>query len=608
MGAERGRRGRSLRTGAVLGCSGLLLAGCASMPDGGGVEPVEASPQEPQVRVFAVPPREGAGPEEIVQGFLEALTSDDPEFSMARKYLTSKASKEWRSDESTTVLADGPTADEKQTSNDPGGNGYRYVMTGQMVGIVSAEHAYRPAAGDAYGEEIHLSKRDGKEWRIDSLPNGVVLGKSDFQRLYQSVNKYYFASRSSSDREDAQPTPLVPDPVYVRRRMDPMTETVKSLLDGPTTWLDQVVASRFPTGTKLKSGTKGLTLDDENRLKVPLNKRSDGANQSQCMGMATQLFFTLQNLTPSVIDQVELQDSQGDSLCVLGADAASANAPHRKAGQPLSQYLVDEKHRLVRLAKNGDAANPVGGPLGDGTRRLRAAAVARDEASAAGVSKDGTSLYVGSILGGEVEKAKVRSRGQGEKDRLTAPSWDNRNDLWVADRDPERPRLLWLAGGEGEPVEVDVEGLGDGRITSLRVSDDGVRVALLVEQDGKTALKIGRLERDGTPEHPEVSVRGLRQGAPQMEDVTAMSWAGGGRLVVVGKEAGGVQQLKYVQSDGSEAVGPALPALTGVTEIAASEDERLPLVAHSEDGIVRLAPGEDWKTVVTKGAAPVYPG
>jgi hypothetical protein len=88
-----------------------------------------------------------------------------------------------------------------------------------------------------------------------------------------------------------------------------------------------------------------------------------------------------------------------------------------------------------------------------------------------------------------------------------------------------------------------------------------------------------------------------------------MSWAGDNRLVVVGSEKGGVQQMRYVQVDGSTPVGTAPSALTGVKEIAASEDERLPLVAHSlEDGIVRLSSGEQWQKVDKDGTAPVYPG
>jgi hypothetical protein len=88
-----------------------------------------------------------------------------------------------------------------------------------------------------------------------------------------------------------------------------------------------------------------------------------------------------------------------------------------------------------------------------------------------------------------------------------------------------------------------------------------------------------------------------------------MSWAGDSRLVVVGSEKGGVQQMQYVQVDGSTPLGTSPSALANVKEIAASEDEQLPLVAHSEtDGIVRLSAGEQWQKVVKDGTAPVYPG
>ena len=48
--------------------------------------------------------------------------------------------------------------------------------------------------------------------------------------------------------------------------------------------------------------------------------------------------------------------------------------------------------------------------------------------------------------------------------------------------------------------------------------------------------------------------------------------------------------------------------LGGGAQIAASDDENQPLVAHSADGIVRLSPGAQWQTVVKEGSAPVYPG
>ncbi|MFF6999382.1 LpqB family beta-propeller domain-containing protein [Streptomyces sp. NPDC008313] len=609
MGAEGGGRRRPLRVAASAGCCAVLLAGCASMPDSGDLRGVESTPrQDSQVRVFAVPPRDDARPEEIVQGFLEALTSDDPGYETARKYLTDAASKTWQPDRSTTVLADGPYRSGEHSGAREGSGEYAYTLTGRKLATVDSQHAYAPDDG-SYDETVHLVRLKGtKQWRIDGLPHGVVMGKSDFQRNYVSVNKYYFASNDPSDT-DGQ-TGAVADPVYVRKQVDPMTEMVRTLLDGPTRWLAPVARSSFPSRTQLRKGVKSLTPDDQNRLTVPLNERVDRVGQSQCAKMAAQLLFTLQDLTPTGVDEVELQRSDGSQLCVLDEAAAEIIALHGTGKPPEYTYFIDGDSRLVRMPSGGGRVpEPVPGALGEGEKALRAAAVARDEDTAAGVSLDGRSLYVGSLVaGGSLGEPVLRSDGGTEKDRLTTPSWDGRGDLWVADRDPDRPRLLVLAKGAGEPLEVTAPGL-DGRIEAVRVAADGVRIALIVEKDHKRSLLIGRIEREDKEDgRPSVSLLELRSVAPRLEDVTAMSWAGDSRLVVVGRESGGVQQMRYVQVDGSTPVGSAPSGLTGVKEIAASEDEQLPLVAHSEDGIVRLSPGSQPQKVVKDGMAPVYPG
>ncbi|MFJ2832241.1 LpqB family beta-propeller domain-containing protein [Streptomyces sp. NPDC087263] len=614
MGADRERSGgrrRPVRVAAYVGCGALLLAGCASMPDSGDLRDVESTPRaDSQVRVFAMPPREDAQPAEIVRGFLEALTSDDPEYATARLYLSASAHKTWDPYESTNVLADGPNTEVVQSGAREGANDdFLYQLSGNRVATVDTQHAYAPESG-SYSEAVHLTQQPDKQWRIDRLPQGVVMGKSDFERNYDSVNKYYFASNGSSGTDGQLVT--VADPVYVRGEVDPMTEMVRTLLQGPTSWLDPVVTSSFPSGTALKKGVKSLSPDDRNRVTVPLNSKADQVGQAQCTRMATQLLFTLQDLTPTGVDEVELQKSDGSQLCVLTEGRAESVASHGTGQPPEYQYFIDGKQRLVRMPSgNGDKQpEPVPGALGEGETKLRSAAVSRDEDIAAGVSTDGSSLYVGSLVSGSsLGEAVLHSAGRTPDDRLTTPSWDGRSDLWVADRDPENPRLLLLEKGAGEPLVVSAPGL-DGRIEAVRVSADGVRIALIIEKDGKSSLQIGRIERDTeSAERPVVSILELRAAAPQLEDVTAMSWAGDSRLVVVGREEGGVQQMAYVQVDGSTPVGTAPSALTGVKEIAASEDERLPLVAHSEeDGIVRLSSGEQWQTVVKDGTAPVYPG
>ncbi|MET9484709.1 LpqB family beta-propeller domain-containing protein [Streptomyces sp. NPDC006638] len=617
MGADRGRQGRggAVRVPVVLGTAALLLAGCASIPDSGDVEPVKASPRggESQVRVYAVPPRAKAAPDEIVDGFLEAMTSDDPDFAMARKYLTDQRSKAWQPEAGTTVLRDAPAAAAPKQPDGAEPSGKTFQLYGDQIADVDSSHSYEQVAPVPYTGTIHLVQQnvgsEGKEWRIDDLPQGLVLGESDFQRNYRSVNKYYFASGESW---------LVADPVYIRQRidpttrMDPVTQAVKALLDGPTNWLKPVVDSPFPTGTALRKGTRTLEFDDRNGLKVPLNDKAARVGPDQCRKMAAQLLFTLRDLTSTPVGRVELL-ANGSSLCVLDGDQADEFAPDHSAGRADTPYFVDQEGRLSLLASGGDGSSEqsrVRGPFGDGTVKLDSVAVARDERRAAAVTNGSKSLYVAPVMAaGELGQPLVTSQGVGAKDRLSAPSWDGHGDLWVADRDPAKPRLLRLADGAGTPREVTVDGLGGARVEALRVSADGVRIALLLSKDGRTTLQIGRVERHGSGADTQVSVVELQAAAPQMDTVTAVSWAGPSRLVVVGKEAGGVQQVRYLQTDGSTSAASVLPGLNQVTAIAAADDEQQPLVADSEDaGIVRLPTGANWQTVVPAGSSPVYPG
>ncbi|MCX4709219.1 LpqB family beta-propeller domain-containing protein [Streptomyces griseus] len=607
---------------ALLGCGIVVLAGCGSMPVTGDVKAVDASqPGDSQVQVYAVAPREGAPPSEIVDGFLESMTSDDPAFATTRKYLSADARRTWQPSGGTTVLAQAPNRsgpllhdEDNRATRD---RETTYTLTGEKVAAVDAQSSYQPLAPTDYSQTLHLvleKVAEGKqEWRIDVVPDGLVLGQSDFKRLYRSVNKYYFATGRTNGRST-----LVADPVYVRNRTDPVTrmdtvtQTVRTLLAGPTNWLRPVVDSRFPTGTALRKGVTALAPDDQNVLKVPLNQKADKASRSACRMMAAQVLFTLRDLTSARVERVELEGGEG-KLCALDADDAPGfSADHGSDGAD-SQYFINDKGQVERIPGATDGTGtpePVTGPLGVGAVPMGAVGVARDEKRAAAVSANGQNLYVSSLeADGELAEPLVTSAAKKAADRLSPPSWDGRGDLWVADRDPAGSRLLRLAGGAGEPQEVRVPGLDGARIEELRMSADGVRIALLLTKGGHTTLNIGRVERRGSSVTPEISVEDLRQAAPQLADVTAISWSGRSRLVVVGKEEGGVQQVRYVQADGSTSASGALPGVNQVQSVAAADDELLPLMAETVgDGIVKLSPGDNWQTVLKQGTSLVYPG
>lgn len=610
MGAVRRSRGR--RAAAVqLTALALVLSGCASMPDDGTVDHVDSSHRadsDSQVRVFGVSPQKGEKPQQIVRGFLEATTSDEAVFSTAKEYLTGRTARRWDPFSGTNVVTGGPSPGSARPDVD-GGSGFTVQVTGTRVAEVDDRHAYAPASGD-YSEGFHLSKEHG-EWRIDRLPDGLVLGESDFQRIYRPINNYYFAelgadAESITGGRDV----LVADPVYLRRRIDPVTATVDALLQGPTDWLAPVVTSSFPRGSKLARG-EHLSLDDAGSLGVRLNAKGARVSERRCVRMAAQVLHTVQDQASAKVSKVVLDGPDGDTRCERTREQVADYQPGRLNGRAAHQYFVDGDHRVSFFDEAGEDPQPVEGALGKGKTEMGAVAVNRAEQEGAAVSRARRSLYVARLTqDSELGDPVLTSKAKRENERLTAPSWDGLGDLWIADRDPDDPRLLRLAGGKEKPEEVDVPGLGEGeRIESLRIASDGVRMALRIrQQDGSRTLELGRVQRTGTAGDPHVTITALRPLAPQFEDVAAMSWAGVSRLVVVGRESGSVQQMQYIETDGSASNQPTLPGINDVRGVAASEDESKPLLADSEDGIVRLPPDANWKTLTDSGTSPAYPG
>ncbi|MFI9724312.1 LpqB family beta-propeller domain-containing protein [Streptomyces sp. NPDC052396] len=599
-------RGRGRFALLALVAGGALLAGCASMPESGEVTSVDSSQHadaDSQVRVYGVPPRRNERPEDLVNGFLEATTSDDPDYATARMYLAKSARQQWNPSASTTILTEMPKVRRERSGDRE--SGLLITLTGKQLARVDDKHAYKPDERP-FQTGIHLAQ-EGGEWRIDSPPPGLVLGVSDFQRIYRSVNKFYFAELGAGGDGQSRDV-LVADPVYLRRRIDPVTSTVNALLDGPTTWLDPAVATAFPPHTRLKGNR--LSLDDSNALKVRLDFDGRGAGQEQCLRMAAQLLYTAQE--SARVNSVTVQNGTGRELCRLDRDEAKYYAPERIAGRPDRVYFIDGHHRLVSLADGDEEPRRVPGPFGaDGVAPLRSVAVDRAERRAAGVSANGQTLHITELTpGASAGEARLTVHG-GPKAGLSQPSWDGMGDLWVADQDPDRPRLLRLPGGTGSPEEVPLPSLGGGRISGVRVAADGVRIALLITKGDRTALWLGRVDRHGGGSKPvELSVADLRAVAPRLVDVDGVSWAGGSRLLVAGSEQGGLPQLQFVETDGSTSNSSTLPGITGVGGVAAPDTpgKAQALLAERDGGLVRLLPDTNWKPVPGEGSAPVYPG
>lgn len=590
----------------------LLVAGCASMPSSGEVRKVgegQRADADSQVRVFGVPPRAGADPRQIVSGFLEATTSGEADFTTAKKYLSTATRKTWQPLAGITVYSGGLKTTEEQAGED----GETIDRSGTKAATVDLKHAYEPQSGE-FQAPFHLVK-EKNEWRIDGLDNGLVLSEQDFERLYQSTNMYYFAKLGSDAPSDGSGRQtLVADPVFLRNQADPLVSTVSALLGGPTTWLAHVTYNAVPSTVRLydKAPDHGVTLDDSQHLRVRLDHAADKLPYASCVRLAAQIFATVQAQASAKLATVEVEQADGSAWCSLPQrieeqDYASADLTGATS-QPY--YIAADGHGLLALADTTATAKPVPGPFGDSKADLGSVAVRRDEREAAGVRTNGRDLVVGSLvddepLGQPVLQSKAADP---KKDGLSAPSWDGFDDLWVADRNPTDPRLLMLREGRGKPYEVSVPGL-DGRVESLRVASDGVRIALVVRVGAFVTLELGRIER-GTKQDPNAfTVTGLRDLTPVGENVTSVSWAGPSRLVVL-DSVSGVQQIQYMNTDGSAPT--VLPGINEASSVAASENQSKPLLASYNGRVYRVLPEElpeeNWKQVSPKGGSPVYPG
>jgi hypothetical protein len=610
VGGRAGRAGRAARGGALCACTALLLAGCAAMPSSGEVRRVGNGQQadaDTQVQVFGIPPHPGESAQEIVNGFLEATTSGEPDFDTAKKYLAADLKKRWNPLAGITVLASGPTS-KADTDAGTDASSTQVAVAGVKAAQVDAGHAYTPAHG---GFDINVGLvKQGNEWRISDLPPGLILSASDFQRIYHSANMYYFARLGSDEhRAGARQETLVADPVYLRQQQpDALAAALSALLEGPSSWLAPVVSSAAPPGTGLsaKAG-KGVTLDDSQHLKVQLNKAADGLAGERCRRLAAQLFATAQGQASVKLASVDVLRADGSVACSLSSDDAFAYASVNVAGSAAGEYYIgSEQRQLMQLATGETTARPVPGPFGAAKAGLMSVAVRRDEQVAAAVKTDGRQLVVAPLSGGGIPRqVPLTSAAKDPRNGLSAPSWDGFGDLWVADRNPAVSRLYVLRDGAGQPVQVTVPEL-DGRIESLRVSSDGVRIALVVADNGADRLELGRIDRAGTPEAPQYSVQGLRDLTPTGESVVSVSWAGASRLVVLGSDQGGGQQFQYVNTDGS--VAPALESIGEAVSVAASEDPTQPLLASYDGSVYWLPDDSNWKKVTPKGDSPVYPG
>jgi hypothetical protein len=564
----------------------LLLTGCG-LPLGDGVQvPKQVAAGQQQrgdIQVLPPGPRPDNTEEQVVRGFFGAQSNPEDGHASARAFLTPERQRLWKDAGQVSVFDSALTI--AAAPDEP----HVFLVSGRRVGVIHEDGSYT-RANDRVSMRVRLQRDAKRGWELADVPDGLLLSVADRDRSFRPLSVYFLAPAAG-----ANPSPhLVPDPVFVPVTADPAQALVQRLLKGPSAQLGDSVETAVPDDTTL---LHKVTTDGAGVVTVDLSKQVAEAPQEQKEQLSAQLVWTLRGVQ-SAFSRLRLR-SDGEDVRVAGADEDGALQDRND----WSSYDPDAQvSRASAYYISGRRLRSLDGPLPAGSSGLDSQPVDVGAASPRGgtialLTDEGAQwvLRIGPLTGPKV----VRRRGTS----LLSPSWGSGEaGVWLVDG-----RRLVLVPVTGPAVAVPVDGIGAyGPISGVRLSRDGVRVALIAGVGSGRRLLVGRVSSQAG----QLRVVGLHSLAPGVTDVRDVSWQNATSLVVLGR-LGGLPLLPVgVAVDGSTVavlrrVGLENSALHSLT---AAPGRQLVIAADSDDDPWLYRDTGLIYARATRGYAPFYAG
>ena len=449
---------------AVLMAGSLgFVAACSSLPRD--TAPQALRPFEDSANPdddMNIGPTEGQEPDLLLRDFYRASASPDGDYRAAKRYLTDNAKSNWQPHHDDMLIVD---RIEFNTASGPSDSAKRkFNVRGTVIGKLGDGGKYLPEDG-LYETSVEMELVDN-QWRISSLPSGVVIERNELRNQYQPQSLYFFDSTGSV---------LVSDRRWLYSQQESLGASLATMLvAGPS--------------SRLSPATKDYVPEDATFLGIDEGtyKFSGMSSMSteQRMQFAAQLVWTL--ATASVpgpysvlIDDVPVRDG----LETLSTDDFAGLNP-KASSDGVSPLYALANGSLVRVASDqrvpldddaGELTDVSAADIGvDGT-----VAVVRSRGAGTAHSAGGgeSQLFVGE-LDGTLEEAL-------SSEFITRPTLEHGGGaVWVATQDKQVVRVVRsTTSGELSTDKVDTSALDeiDGEISVLRLSNSGATAAMIID-------------------------------------------------------------------------------------------------------------------------------
>lgn len=594
----------------------LLTAGCTAIP--GSSAAVDLTRIADQVEpIVPDAPTPGAGPDQIVRGFIAASARPDSDggtgssFSAARQYLTPQAQNSWQPSQQPVTILD----DNYRTEVDSVASG-AVTVVGNSPGGLDTSRVFASSAV-VYSRVLHLVKVDD-EWRISDPPPELLLTNSDFPSAYRQRVLYFL------DRSGGLVVPDIRHIVIGQTTANRANRLLALLLDGPAAALQGAVTSSFTNRSALRSNP---SVDPDGVLQIDFTGVDVSTTEAR-RALAAQVVWTLSPTTPRIaisVDGVPLDPAQP----VYTINSVSSFDPDRLpgTGQVASDpYFVSPGGAITGLLDG----QPIAGPLGTGSPNVLSAASSATTRVTAAVAVDpsgGQQLLLTTPEDGDRADPALKA------DTLTQPSLTRSGDeAWVVQNGGSKPEV-YRVSTSGPPSRERVpadELAGKGAVTRLALSPDGVRVAVVAGEqlylgvlkpapaEGASAPPtdgpgVGQVEPAG---QSPLQISGLTVLRSGLYDVGPITFVNSLELVVAAATTpDGFRGLWDISIDGYESRKISDNGIFGnIDGLAAAVSE--PLLITFSGRVWQLDGGQadgTWQSPVEgqpflNGSAPFYPG